>query len=272
MPEASDRGGLQSGIRMLILDLDGTTLSTSGAFEERTAEAIQRATETGIYVAFASARPLWSIRELTAAVSPAYYIAAGGAVLASPDGTTLARWELAGDELRGVTQLLDEMDVPALLYRDEVTMRYGDSPEIRAEALLTAKNQHLPLWDGYPVDKLLAITEDPSALLSGLDRLPISATTSHASYVEVTAAGVDKAQATEVILRRVRVEWHDVMAIGDGDNDVCLLRKAKHAVTLVGGSCAAQEAADFVVGTNDDESVARLIEELGGRGLGREHP
>jgi Cof subfamily protein (haloacid dehalogenase superfamily) len=248
--------------KVLILDLDGTALSTRGVLEQETANAIRHASERAIHIVFASARPLWSIRELTAAVRPAHYIAAGGAVVADPTGTALARWPLAGEALRCAIELLDEAGVAALLYRDELTMRHGDSPAIRAEALLTAKDEYLPLWDGRPVDKLLAITDVPIRLVSELERVPVSATTSHVRYVEVTAAGVDKALASEAILRRLRAEWQDVIAIGDGDNDVCVLRKAGLALTVTGGSPAARAVARDVVGTNDDGSVARAIETL----------
>jgi Cof subfamily protein (haloacid dehalogenase superfamily) len=251
-------------IRVLILDLDGTVLSSRGVLEPRTTEAIRHASERGIQIVFASARPLWSIRDLTAAVRPAHYVAAGGAVVADPNGVVLAHWSLAGDGLRRVVAILDEADVPALLYRGELTMRHGDSPAIRAEALLTAKGQHLPPWDGGSADKLLAITNEPTQLMKELQRIPVGATTSHSSYVEVTAEGVDKARASEVVLRRVHADWRDVMAIGDGDNDVCLLRRAGYALTLAGGPPAAREAADRIVGTNDDGSVARVIEEVAG--------
>jgi Cof subfamily protein (haloacid dehalogenase superfamily) len=261
-PTPSER---DTSVRVLILDLDGTVLSSRGCLERRTVEAIRRVSARGIQIVFASARPLWSIRELTSAVRPAHYVAAGGAVVADPDGAVLARWPLAGGELRRVIDLLDETDVPALLYRDELTMRHGDSSAIRAEALLTAREQHLPRWDGGPVDKLLAIADGAEQLVRELERVPVAATTSHASYVEVTAAGVDKARASEVVLRWFRADWRDVMAIGDGDNDVCVLREAGYALTVAGGSRAAREVADRIVGTNDDGSVARVIDRLGAR-------
>lgn len=253
--------------RVLILDLDGTTLSSSGVLEQKTAAAIRRAAERGIHVVFASARPLWSMRELTAAVHSAHYIAAGGAVVADPEASVLVRWPLAGEGLRRAIDLLDEEGVSALLYRDELTMRYGDSPAIRAEGLLTAKGRQLDVWDEGPVDKLLAIADDPSPLLSELERAPVSATTSHASHVEVTAAGIDKAVAAEFVLQRLHAGWEGVTALGDGDNDVCLLRKASNALTVSGASPAAREAADRIIGTNDDGGVARIIEGLTAIGM-----
>ncbi len=55
---------------------------------------------------------------LTAALRPAHYIAAGGALVADPDGEILERWPLAAERLRHVIELLDEPGVPSLLYRE----------------------------------------------------------------------------------------------------------------------------------------------------------
>lgn len=255
--------GQETSVCVLMLDLDGTILSSRGVLEPRTAAAIRKASEAGIQIVFASARPLWSIRELTAVVSPAHYIAAGGAVVADPAGVILARWWLTTNDLHSVTEILDQRGVPALLYRDDLTMRHGDSAAIRAEALLTAKDQRLPTWDDGPADKLLGITDgDPVSLVGELERVPVAATTSHGTHVEVTAPGVNKAQASEVILQRLRADWRGVMAIGDGDNDVCLLEQARYALTVEGASASARQAADRIIGTNDDGSVARHLESI----------
>ena len=59
----------------------------------------------------------------------------------------------------------------------------------------------------------------------------------------------------------------DVAAIGDMPNDVPMLEWAGHAYAVSNAHPAAIAAADEVLGRNDDDAVAALIESLlGGRG------
>jgi hypothetical protein len=56
-----------------------------------------------------------------------------------------------------------------------------------------------------------------------------------------------------------------VVAIGDMPNDVPMLQWAGRSFAVANAHAAARAAADDVVGSNDDDAVAALIESLLGR-------
>jgi hydroxymethylpyrimidine pyrophosphatase-like HAD family hydrolase len=106
----------------LAVDLDGTALSPRRRIEECDKRALSRATDAGMTLIFLSARPLWSVRELTNGVRTAFLIASGGAVLADGEGRVLSRAEMDVDTLTWMSRKLTAMRVAALIYRDEETV------------------------------------------------------------------------------------------------------------------------------------------------------
>jgi Cof subfamily protein (haloacid dehalogenase superfamily) len=93
-------------------------------------------------------------------------------------------------------------------------------------------------------------------------RIPSDCAThlSHADYLEVTAAGVDKGRALQTLADRVGIPMAATMAFGDGDNDVPLLAQAGHGVAMGSGTRAAIGAAKWVTRGNDENGIAHALE------------
>lgn len=87
--------------------------------------------------------------------------------------------------------------------------------------------------------------------------------------LQVLPLGASKGTGVEWLLKHLGVEPQHVMALGDAENDVEMLKLAGLGVA-VGNACPkALKAADVVVGTNNDDGVAEAIHRfvLAPRGL-----
>lgn len=85
---------------------------------------------------------------------------------------------------------------------------------------------------------------------------------SHRHYLEITACGVHKAAAVMRICEREAISTEQVAAIGDGENDIALLRLAGIGVAMGQADAQVCAAADWVTDTNDRDGVALAIERL----------
>jgi hydroxymethylpyrimidine pyrophosphatase-like HAD family hydrolase len=85
---------------------------------------------------------------------------------------------------------------------------------------------------------------------------------SHRNYLEITALGVDKATALQRLCRALLIDVDAVAAIGDGENDIALLRVAGTGVAMGQAGTPVQLAADWVTDTNDRDGVALAIDRL----------
>ena len=80
--------------------------------------------------------------------------------------------------------------------------------------------------------------------------------------VEVMAPGVSKSSTLEVLCARLGVAREQVWAVGDAANDVDMLRWAGTAFAVENACDEVREVAAHVVGSNEDDGVARQLATL----------
>jgi hypothetical protein len=98
-------------------------------------------------------------------------------------------------------------------------------------------------------------------------------------WVDVTAPGLSKATALEKVRANLGVDPEQTVAIGDGENDLEMLRWAARGVAMGHASALVRGAADQVTGTLDQHGAAAALDALRrgatpaiGAGLSSPHP
>ena len=81
-------------------------------------------------------------------------------------------------------------------------------------------------------------------------------------YIEVMPKGVDKATSIAKLLTNIGVTREDVIACGDGFNDISMLRFAGIGVAMGNAQQPVKEVADIITGTNDENGLIPVIELL----------
>lgn len=80
--------------------------------------------------------------------------------------------------------------------------------------------------------------------------------------VMVLPSGINKATGLIVALRELGVSAHNVVAVGDAENDHTLLRAAECGVAVANALPALKEHADIVLDAPDGDGVVELIDKL----------
>jgi hypothetical protein len=78
----------------------------------------------------------------------------------------------------------------------------------------------------------------------------------------VLPAGVNKATGLETALRKLGLSRHEVVGIGDGENDHSFLERCECAVAVANAAPSIKEVAAFVTRGADGDGVTELIDEL----------
>lgn len=89
---------------------------------------------------------------------------------------------------------------------------------------------------------------------------------SHTTYLEITRQGVDKAAALLALGQQLGIPSTAMVAIGDGANDVTMLKIVAVGIAMGQAPPAVQAAADWITDTNDQDGVALAIERLSATG------
>lgn len=266
-------------IKLIICDLDGTLIGDDFALSPRVRQAVARAQDAGITVTLASGRGYPSMRGFARQLGvEAPLIAYQGAQTWTAGGALLDETPLSRAYLPEVIEYCDARGLElAVYYQDQVyqtTRLYDEAyyavwfglPQVYVDDLMA----ELP---GDPI-KYIAIAPDA---LSG-DRIErevrdlaagrYQVMRSHAWFVEGLEASVSKGAAAARLAARLGVARDEVMALGDGGNDLALVEWAGLGVAMGNASPAVQAAADVIAPSQAEDGAAWAIEQIaltGGR-------
>jgi hydroxymethylpyrimidine pyrophosphatase-like HAD family hydrolase len=270
--------------RLIVTDLDGTLFNAQSTISAANANALRRVIDSGIPVAIASGRRFGPFALQAAAMigRPMYLILCNGAVVVGPDfKEVLYRQVLAPEDTRWLVQLgcskpnvvwnrfADELD---LLWRREDGR--PEVPDMPPEVWTTAVSPDDVLTRcGPDVIRVRIWGSDAqmAELLASLDGRMFSAEQypypgRGDSYVEFLAPGVCKSTAIDFLARRLGFGLENVVAFGDGTNDVGMLADVGLGIAMANGTDAARAAAKLVTRLpHDEDGVADALEELFGK-------
>ena len=262
--------GLPAAPALVVLDVDGTVLTSAHGVTAATAAQVRRVRAAGVEVLLASSRgPRAMLPVLTAlgltdgaefvgtqgALTGAYDAAgvlqvserrpapvdAARAVVAAATAAGLAVGWYAGDRW-----LVSHVD--ATIAREARVV--ADAPEVADLAAQTAGP-----------DKLMVIAPTPAEVdvlrrLAAALPAELTAQISNPTYLEITHRGVDKASAVARWCARRGIPPSAAVAIGDGPNDLGLFALAGTSVAPANARPEVAAAATWSTRSNDDDGVA----------------
>ncbi len=261
------------GIRLVVLDVDGTLLRSDGSLSVENVEAIRLTEAAGVRVMLATGKTVVSVLGHHGRLGLSTPIVASqGTVLASADGTIRRRHLLAPEAVRTGLTLAEQMGVEVFVYAGRWVLAGSETPYSRR---LAGQYEEPVVY----VDELLlvAAAEGADKLLLHLDdrrhaeaRTRLAAALGpHARLVqavpesiEVLPAGVSKGAAVGELLGELGVTYDQVLAVGDGENDLEMLCSAGIAVAVDNAIPQLTAIADLVANSNDDHGVADALHRM----------
>ena len=79
---------------------------------------------------------------------------------------------------------------------------------------------------------------------------------------EVLPKNNNKGTGLKKLAEKLGIKQEEVMAIGDGNNDIEMLKFAGVGVAMGNGTKMAKDAANYITDTNENNGVAKAIEKF----------
>jgi 5-amino-6-(5-phospho-D-ribitylamino)uracil phosphatase len=256
--------------KLLAFDLDGTLVGSDYTISPRTLDAVRRARAAGHIVTVitgrvtASARPYLELLEVDVAFGTAQ-----GACVHHEDGSLMRDVRMKNATLRALVAQFGAEAVEFFIPHGEVVYvknphsKLADGAEywawMKAEGRGVHAVEHLPPEDVYKISihhaALAEFTPRVRAAFPDHQFYPWGG-----RFLEVAHADAHKGAALEMIAAHVGVDRGDVIAFGDGNNDLTMLSWAGHGVAV--GELEAHEAgvAQETVATPEEHGVADWLE------------
>lgn len=263
---------------LLALDLDGTLLTTDKRLTARNLTAITRAQDEGNTIVLASGRHPRSM----ARFADALHLRERGGYLLSFNGATLIDYatgevifhqHLPTDVISRLNYWARHFGLPMLSFRGDTIITEHPTDHYVTE---NAANNRLPIEgvDDLAAAMLALDTPPAKCLLPGAPELmpEVEATLktdlrgiidvyrSAPHYLEVVPLGIDKGNTLLYLLDLLGHTQADLIACGDQDNDIPMLRVAGLGVAMENAPDNVKAAADFVTLSCDNDGVAHVIE------------
>lgn len=102
--------------------------------------------------------------------------------------------------------------------------------------------------------------ESRARTLARLSHLPLDFTFAETTSLEMTPKGVSKGSGLADLCSVLGISIEEAIGVGDAFNDVPMLKMAGLGVAMGNSNEAALEAADVIVGDNDHDGIAEVID------------
>ena len=263
--------------RLLVLDLDGTLTNSKKEISPRNLQTLLRLQESGVRLVLASGRPTYGIAPLAEALQMQKHHGCilsynGGEIIDWSTGELLYKNLLPDDVLPVLYTAAVRNGQAILTYDNEyILTEQPDDEYVLKEAFLN-KMQIRPTDDflrdaPLPLPKCL-IVGDPDKLMQTEAELSlrlqgrISVYRSEPYFLELVPLGIDKARSLAVLLERLGLTREEMVAMGDGYNDLSMIRFAGMGVAMANAQEPVRKAADDITLSNDEDGVAVAVEKL----------
>ena len=262
--------------KMIVLDLDGTLMSSENKILPETKEALIKAQERGIKVVLASGRPTFGMlevaKELRLDEFDSYLLSYnGGRVMAVQTKQLIHDASLAPEVCHELYDLAKEMKVNIMAYEDETIITTDDDEWIQKESFINNMpiNRVDNFKEGVTVNSVKCLcTADPAYLAEVEvkvkerigDRLSICR--SMPFFLEIMPQNINKAYSLQKLLDHVGLDKSEVIACGDGYNDLTLIEFAGLGVAMGNAVAEIKEKADYITASNDENGIKKVIEKF----------
>ncbi|KAF5461649.1 hypothetical protein F2P56_017727 [Juglans regia] len=265
----------------IFCDMDGTLLNSRSQISSANVKALKEAVSRGVKVVIATGKARPAVISILKMVDLS---GKDGVVSEFSPGVFLQGLLVYGRQGREVFRRNLDPDVcrEACLY----------SWENKIPLIAFTKDRCLTLFDHSLVDSLHTIYHEPKAeimpsvehLLAAADiqkmiflDTPVGVATTLRPYwteatrdratvvqavpdmLEIVPHGTSKGSGVKILLDHLGITAEEVMAIGDGENDVEMLELASLGVALSNGSEKTKAVANVIGGSNDEDGVADAI-------------
>lgn len=261
--------------RAIALDLDGTLTNHYKVVTPKTREALLQAEAEGVVIILASGRPTYGIEPVAECLEldkRGGYILSynGGNIVNAKTGEKLFAQFLPDEVIPILYRYAKEKNHALLGYAgNEIITEMPDDQYVKEESRINKMNIRKVenLFEALePHPTKLLMTGDPADMLKAENELSeilgdrMDIFRSAPFFLELVPKGIDKAKSLLRLLSKINLTPADMIAFGDGYNDLSMLKLAGMGVAMQNAAPEVRAEADYITLSNEEDGVAAALE------------
>ncbi|WP_422443594.1 Cof-type HAD-IIB family hydrolase [Thermoanaerobacterium sp. DL9XJH110] len=262
---------------MLVTDIDGTLLDREGKVPEDTKKILAILRERGFLTTIATGRMLkraepiaWEIK-----INAPLICYNGALIIDIYTRHRILERPIPPDKIAGLLRELKTWGFEAVIYEDEAlrverlderTEWYineceGIAYNITGDLIKYVEQKNLSSYKVFAIGDLSGQSPVPDELILKL-REDYDVSLAESSHMEINMKGVNKGSAVRFLTEALKLSRDEVIAIGDGYNDVSMLKYAGLGIAMGNAADHIKQCADYVTLTNCENGLLCIVNEF----------
>lgn len=261
----------------IALDLDGTLTNNNKEVTPQTLSTLLKAQADGAHIILASGRPTFGIVPIAKILkldkNGGYILSYnGGKIVDCKTNDELYSKNLPDKVIPIIYQYAKNKNYALLGYvGNEIITETPEDQYVKEESRINKMNikkaDSLPAHLERHPTKLL-MTGDPTDMVNAEQELQtllgndMDVFRSAPFFIELVPKGIDKAQSLLRLLDKLQLTSNDLIAFGDGYNDLSMLKLAGMGVAMANAAPEVRAEADYVTLSNEEDGVAAAVKKF----------
>ena len=265
--------------KLVCIDLDGTLLTDEKTITKENIETIRKASSLGINICIATGRIYKFVDHIKETLgNKIKVIASNGGIILKEDEVLSFR-TLSYEEILRLKNLTKDYNVDIYLNTENEIISEKSIPNTYSYKAINnglEDRYKVNIVENYPFENLkydkkhkivkaICINKDDlnevkkvRQLLEETNKFEISSAEHH--YCEINSKGVSKGKAVEELAKDLKIDIKEVMCIGDGGNDIEMLKISGISIAMQNGMEDVKSLANYITEDNNNSGVAKAIE------------
>ncbi len=266
-------------IKLIALDCDGTLLNDKGKILDSSVKAIQKAKEKGCKIVLVTGRPWISTKPILQKIgldnSKNEYVALfHGAILQDTTGNILSTTPLSFKDFvdldlfatnQGVNMVAEASDCIYTTTGDLDLFVSFESFKNKLPIKVRILHQFMGMQDSIHVYKILLVGKKDrlDKIEKNIpkwmnDRFTIARSENYC--IDISAKKISKGWALKQLADKLNIKSTEIMAFGNADNDISMIKYAKLGIAMSNSSTALLKNADAITTSNNNDGIAKAID------------
>jgi len=255
-------------IRLVVTDLDGTFLGPQKEISMEARKTVSLLKERDIFFTFITGRPPYAVKRFSDLVGiDGPIVSCNGAIIYKED-KILTRHSFMLAPLQELMEQAAKMGLTVLYYLNDVEFTLSETAWTKQR-----KNEGRPVpvrtftqeeWGSLAADKLNIMAGEISGFAALYQEFAWLKKDYSISFYgdmgcEIVADGINKATGLLELCEMIKISPKEVLAVGDNENDIEMLKLAGIGAAVANASDAAKESADYVCKNACTDGVVEAI-------------
>ncbi len=264
--------------KLVAIDIDGTLITDEKKITPKTIETIKEASKKGVKIVLSSGRSFYRLEKYIDALDlrkeNQYSICFnGGMIVENATGEMVYSKNLTTEEVKQLIQLGKTLGLPIVIYARD-THYVENIPDIMQRDAENLAEMHLKKvnFDELNFNEKenyiykVCFIDKPEIIMEKRKEIPkeiiekYEITSSVPEYIEIVKKGIKKSEGIKRVMEKYHIKQDEVMAIGDGENDVEMLSFVGLGIAMGNAKDYVKSFANDVTTSNNHDGVANAIE------------